>query len=560
MKPTPQKEKILVTAALPYANGPIHLGHLVEYLQADFWVRFHKMHNRECLYFCADDSHGTPIMLKAKEKGIAPEDWIAQSQKEHQKDFQDFLIDFDCYASTHSKENEKHCQAIYEKIKSNGHLISKEVEQPYCENCKMWLPDRFLRGTCPFCKSENQYGDTCEQCGKTYTSNQLKRPFCGVCGKGQDSLVCKKSEHYFFRLEAFREKLKAWLPEHIHPELYNKLKEWLEEGLKDWDISRDPPYFGFKIPNISKEKYFYVWLDAPVGYIATTDKWCQEQGRDLKEFWHVKSPCKIYHFIGKDIVYFHSLFWPAMLMNTDFKKPDFIVVHGFLTIEGKKMSKSRGTFIQARQYLEHLDPLYLRYFFASKLSSKAEDLDLSWQEFEQKINAELIGKIVNLGSRSLQMILKRFDGQLEMQPDESKGKELLQSLQGASSFLSRLYEEREFIRVIQELRQWAEQFNRYLDKEAPWKILKENPTHSQHILSIAANAFRLLSIYLQPILPTYSQYVYTLFKEEAVEEGTYTWESLQQLCYKSKIKPFQTLLPRVDKEQLAAFIKTTNIR
>ena len=537
------KEKILITAALPYANGPIHLGHLLEYLQADFWVRFHKMHHRECLYFCADDAHGTPIMLKAREKGMEPEDWIAQNQKEHQKDFADFLIHFDHYSSTHSEENKKLCQEIYEKMKAKGHIFVKEVKQPYCENCKMWLPDRFLRGNCPFCETPNQYGDTCDQCGKTYHNSQLKSPSCSLC---KQSPQMYKKQHDFFHLNAFREKLKAWLPSRIHPEIHNKLKEWLQEPLKDWDISRDSPYFGFRIPHIQEERYFYVWLDAPIGYIATTDQWCQKHGRNLKEFWDTqKSQYKIYHFIGKDIVYFHSLFWPAMLMNTDFKTPDYISVHGFLTMDGKKMSKSRGTFITARQYLDmSLDPLYLRYFLASKLSSKPEDLDLSWSEFEQKINAELIGKIVNLGSRSLQMLHKQFNSQLQIQREEPKGKALLQQLQEASKVIFSFYEERSFARVIQELCRWAEVSNRYFDKEAPWKRVKENPADSQHVLSIAANAFRLLSIYLQPILPTYSQRVGQFFHDK-----TYTWESLKHLHYQGTLAPFEPLLVRVDKKK-----------
>ena len=524
-------------------------------------MRFHQMHGRECLYFCADDAHGTPIMLKAKEKGMKPEEWIAQNQKEHQRDFSDFLIRFNHYGSTHSKENEKHCQTIYEKIKAGGHIITKEVEQPYCEHCKMWLPDRFLRGKCPFCEATDQYGDTCEQCGRTYSSGQLKEPRCGECGQ---SPQMHKKDHDFFHLEAFRQKLKEWLPGRIHKELHNKLKEWLENPLKDWDISRDSPYFGFRIPGIKEERYFYVWLDAPVGYIATTDQWCQKQGKKLEAFWSAeKSQCKVYHFIGKDIVYFHSLFWPAMLMNTDFKTPDYISVHGFLTIDGKKMSKSRGTFITARQYLEQsLDPLYLRYFFASKLSSKPEDLDLSWYEFEQKINAELIGKIVNLGSRSLQMLHKKFNGQLCIQREEPKGKALLQELQEASEVLFAFYEEREFARVLQELCRWAEAGNRYFDHEAPWKIVQENPTHSQHVLSVTANAFRLLSIYLQPVLPTYSQRVAQFFHDSDSfqdhydsDRGGYTWESLKHIYYEGTLAPFKLLLSRVDKKKLD-FVKS----
>ena len=404
-----KKGRVLVTAALPYANGDIHLGHLVEYLQADFWVRFLKMYdNQEVIYLCADDTHGTPIMLKAREKGISPEELIDWFKKRHCKDFSDFEIDFDHYSSTNSALNRELCEKFYIEMKNNDLLETKNISQAYSEKDNMFLPDRFVIGVCPQCSAEDQYGDSCEECGSTHTPLELKNARSRISG---DTIVAKKSEHIFFKLEPFREFLKKWVCQHTQTEVYNKLKEWFDKPLKNWDISRDAPYFGFPIPGASG-KYFYVWVDAPLGYISATKEWCAQQSGTYLDYWSENCSSEIYHFIGKDIVYFHALFWPAMLKNAKLKTPTKIFVHGFLTVNGEKMSKSKGTFINARTYLENFDPSYLRYYFASKLSSKIEDIDLNLEHFVSSVNSELIGKITNLGSRSMKMLERHFDNNL----------------------------------------------------------------------------------------------------------------------------------------------------
>jgi methionyl-tRNA synthetase len=395
------KRKILVTSALPYANGDIHIGHLVEYLQTDFWVRYQKMRGNECLYMCADDTHGTPVMISANKLGITPEELISEYHKRHMEDFTDFQITFDNYYSTNSPENRELSETIFAHMQENGHVDKRAVKQNYCENDRMFLPDRFVTGTCPRCGSEDQYGDSCDVCSSTYSSFELVDAKCTLCGVPP---VAKESEHLFFVLNNFRDFLVDWVKTHTPEEVKNKLQEWLKQDLRDWDISRDAPYFGFEIPGY-KNKYFYVWVDAPIGYMSATKNWCEKNGRDFAEFWK-DTDTELYHFIGKDIIYFHTLFWPAMLHNSAFRTPDQVFVHGFLTINGEKMSKSKGTFIKARTYLDHLEPLYLRYYYACKLTSSMDDIDLNFDDFVQRVNSDLIGKITNLASRGAQMLNK----------------------------------------------------------------------------------------------------------------------------------------------------------
>ena len=385
--------KILVTSALPYANGPIHIGHLVEYLQTDIWVRNQKMSGNQCLYICADDAHGTPIMLKAQELGIGPEELIKKSYEQHKKDFSDFYIEFDNYHSTHSDENQEYSTYIYNQLKDKGDIISKKIEQFYDDKAQMFLPDRYIKGECPKCGAKDQYGDSCEVCGATYSSSEIINPISVVTNTPP---VTKETEHYFFKLSNYSQFLKKWISEDTTQlEIKNKLSEWLSDGLADWDITRDKPYFGFNIPE-TKDKYFYVWLDAPIGYIASFKNYCKKKKTDFDEFWNKDSKTELYHFIGKDIAYFHALFWPAMLQGASFRKPNAIYCHGFLTIDGEKMSKSRGTFFNARTYLDHLEPEFLRYYFASRLTSKIEDIDLNFDDFQSRVNSDLIGKIINL--------------------------------------------------------------------------------------------------------------------------------------------------------------------
>ncbi|MBT4746450.1 MAG: methionine--tRNA ligase, partial [Candidatus Thioglobus sp.] len=396
--------KILVTSALPYANGEIHLGHLLEYIQTDIWVRFQKMMGHECHYVCADDAHGTPIMLKADELGITPEELIKGVSERHQADFKEFSIGFSQYHSTHSPENKEISSGIYNKLNERGFIKSRTISQAFDPEKQMFLPDRFIRGECPKCGAKDQYGDNCEVCGATYSPTELVNAKSAVSGAKP---ITKDSEHYFFDLPQFEDQLKAWTEAgHLQVEISNKLAEWFEQGLQQWDISRDAPYFGFQIPGV-ENKYFYVWLDAPIGYMASFKKLCTDTGLDFNEYFDKDSKTELYHFIGKDIVYFHALFWPAMLMGSDYRTPTAIYAHGFLTVNGQKMSKSRGTFIQARAYLDSLNPECLRYYYAYKLSSKIDDIDLNLQDFKQRVNSDLVGKVVNIASRSAGFIVKK---------------------------------------------------------------------------------------------------------------------------------------------------------
>ena len=502
--------RIVVTSALPYANGSIHLGHLVEYIQTDIWARSQKMAENECLYICADDSHGTPIMLKAKELEITPEELIKKIYDEHVKDFKDFQIEFDNFHTTHSDENKKISEEIYKSLKDKGNIISKEIEQFYDNEAKMFLPDRFIKGECPKCGAKDQYGDSCEECGATYSPTDVKNPISTV---SNTTPVTKKTEHVFFQLSSYESFLKEWMKNNeIQKEIKNKLSEWLEGGLVDWDITRDKPYFGFEIPDL-KDKYFYVWLDAPIGYIASHKNYCDKNEKNYLDDWKEDSKTELYHFIGKDIAYFHGLFWPAMLEGAGLRKPNGVFCHGFLTIDGEKMSKSRGTFFNARTYLNHLQPDYLRYYFSSRLTSKIEDIDLSFDDFMARVNSDLVGKIINIGSRCAKFINKDFNNQLSK---EIGNKLLLDSLLSKKDEIIANYESRNFATNIRIITSLSDEVNKYLDEEKPWVKIKDQDTKEsvQTICSDGINAFRMIMTYLKPVLPEIASKVESLLNAD----------------------------------------------
>jgi methionyl-tRNA synthetase len=535
--------RILVTSALPYANGQIHLGHLVEYIQTDIWVRYHKLLGRECYYFCADDTHGTPIMLRARKEGITPEELVGKMHDNHLQDFHGFNIEFDNYYTTNSEENRLLSEEVYLNNKKAGHIHKDTVRQAYCDHDKMFLPDRFIRGECPSCGAEDQYGDACEACSKTYSPLDLLSPACSICG---EKPVEKDSEHYFFKLSDFEDFLKKWTHSGaLQDEMANKLDEWFESGLKNWDISRDGPYFGFEIPG-APGKYFYVWLDAPIGYMASTWNYCKRTGMDFDKFWKQDDYSEVYHFIGKDILYFHTLFWPAMLNGAGFRTPTAVFAHGFLTVNGLKMSKSRGTFINADKYLEFLDPEYLRYYYASKLSSRVDDIDLSLDDFILKVNSDLVGKVVNLASRTSGFVFKRFAGKLcDTYPDDGG---LHDKFVAAGEEISQLYETREFAKAMRAIMVLADDANRYVEDKAPWKQAKEDDLAPlQESCSVALNLFRTLMIYLQPVLPQMSEK-----SREFLDLPPFTWESRTQPLAGITIKKFSHLMGRVDPKKVAA--------
>lgn len=549
-----KQRQIITTSALPYANGSIHLGHLVEYLQTDFWVRYQKMRGHQCLYICADDTHGTPIMIRAQKEGITPETLIARSQAEHLKDFYDFQIQFDHYSSTHSPENQKMAERFFHAMKTQGHIESRDVEQSYCEHDKMFLPDRFVKGTCPSCGAAEQYGDSCDKCGATYSPAELKNAHCVVCGNPP---IKKVSEHLFFKLGHFKDFLTEWVPQHTQSEVSNKMNEWLSGDLRDWDISRDAPYFGFEIPGHPK-KYFYVWVDAPMGYLSSFLQWCQKNNQDFDTYWN-HPETEIYHFIGKDIVYFHTLFWPAMLKVAELKTPSQILVHGFLTVNGEKMSKSKGTFISARSYLDHLDPTHLRYYYACKIAGIG-DLDLNLEDFSNRVNSDLIGKITNLGSRGAQMINKKMNG--EIRKVTSEGKEIIQWALEKSHTIAQHYEEVHFAKAMVEIREIADRANKYFDEKAPWLLIKEDPETTQNILTDILVIFKILAIYLKPILPEYVRKVEVLFGGE--QAGEFSWEDLNERIIpsveNSKLNEFVHLSQRVDTAKVAAMVEASKVQ
>ena len=538
-----EKRKIIMTCALPYANGPIHLGHMLEHIEADIFSRFQKMQGHECFFFCADDTHGTPIMLKARELGIKPEDYIKQSFEEHTEDFKNFSIQFDHYGSTHSEENKKLSEIFYTELKKNKHVHNKSIEQLYCDHDKMFLPDRFVKGTCPKCSSPNQYGDSCDVCSATYSPQDLKNPGCSLCGTPP---VKKKSDHVFFKLNNFKQYLTDWLPQHTIPEISKKMMEWFNEDLRDWDISRDEPYFGFQIPGEDK-KYFYVWVDAPMGYLSTAEQYFKKVGRNLSEFWGPDSKAECYHFIGKDIVRFHTLFWPALLKAAGFRSPTKVFVHGHVMVNGEKMSKSKGTFINAKTYLKHLDPQFLRYYYATKINGTVDDLDLNLDDFTNRVNSDLVGKIVNLGSRGAQMLTKKMDGKMSVCDDT--GLELLKTLKASSKQIEDYYNARDFSKATTLIRELAEKTNKYFDDKAPWKTLETNPDETKKVVTTTLNAFRILAIYLKPVLPMMATQVSSL-----LGENEYQWSDLEKILSNHKINDYVHLVQRVDTEKVKAMV------
>ena len=543
-----EQRKILVTSALPYANGSIHLGHLVEYIQTDIWVRFQKMRGHECYYVCADDAHGTAIMLKAEERGISPEQQIAEVKAEHEQDFSDFQIRFDNFHSTHSEENRELSSLIYTRLRDNGHIATREITQAFDPEKNLFLADRYIKGTCPKCKTDDQYGDNCEACGATYAPTDLINPVSAVSGA---TPIEKESTHYFFKLPEFSDFLKTWTRDgHVQEEVANKLSEWLDSGLHEWDISRDAPYFGFEIPD-APGKYFYVWLDAPIGYMASFKNLCEKQ-QDLEfdDFWKKDSETELYHFIGKDIVNFHALFWPAMLTSANFRTPTQVCVHGFLTVNGKKMSKSRGTFINARSYLDNLNPEYLRYYFAAKLSSGVDDLDLNLDDFIQRVNSDLVGKVVNIASRCAKFITKGNDGVLSADiADEA----LWQQVAGAADSIADHYENREFGKAIREIMAQADAANEYIAAKEPWKLSKE-PGREQEVLDICSlgiNLFRALMIYLKPVLPAMTEAAEEFLNDEL------SWGGDIQPLTNHQISKFKPLMQRVEQEKVDAMLEAS---
>ena len=540
--------KILVTSALPYANGPIHLGHLVEYIQTDIWVRFQKQRGNSCYFVCADDTHGTPIMLKADREGITPEQLIAQVGKEHLADFTEFGVAFDNYHSTHSEENRNYSSLIYKRLRDAGHISSRTITQAFDPVKNMFLSDRFIKGDCPKCGAIDQYGDGCETCGTTYSPSELKNAVSAISGAKP---ISKDSVHYFFDLANFTEMLNAWTKAgHLQSEVRNKLAEWLEGGLQQWDISRDAPYFGFEIPD-APGKYFYVWLDAPIGYMASFKNLCDKQGLDFDEFWAKDSTAELYHFIGKDIIYFHALFWPAMLSGADFRTPSAIYAHGFLTVNGEKMSKSRGTFITARTYLDHLNPEYLRYYFAAKLNAGVDDIDLNFDDFSQRVNSDLVGKVVNIASRCSGFIAKRFDNRLSERCSEPL---LFQEFIDANEQIATFYETREFGKAMREIMALADKANQYIDEKKPWLIAKQegNEAELHEVCSMGLNLFGLLATFLKPVIPVLAQQA-----EQFLNIPTQSWPVAIKPLLNHSINDFKPLMTRVEADKIAAIVEAS---
>nr|WP_101141311.1 methionine--tRNA ligase [Neisseria meningitidis] len=549
--------KILVTSALPYANGSIHLGHMVEHIQTDVWVRFQKLRGNECYYCCADDTHGTPVMLAAQKQGIAPEDMITKVREEHLADFTGFGIGYDNYYSTHSPENKQFSQDIYRALKANGKIESRVIEQLFDPEKQMFLPDRFVKGECPKCHAQDQYGDNCEVCGTTYSPTELINPYSAVSGAKPE---LRESEHFFFKLGECTDFLKAWTSgnnphdgkPHLQPEALNKMKEWLGEGeettLSDWDISRDAPYFGFEIPD-APGKYFYVWLDAPVGYMASFKNLCDRIGVDFDEYFKAGSQTEMYHFIGKDILYFHALFWPAMLHFSGHRAPTGVYAHGFLTVDGQKMSKSRGTFITAKSYLEQgLNPEWMRYYIAAKLNSKIEDIDLNLQDFISRVNSDLVGKYVNIAARASGFIAKRFEGRLKDVADSA----LLAKLAAESDTIAEQYESREYAKALRDIMALADIVNEYVDANKPWELAKQEGQDARlhEVCSELINAFTVLTAYLAPVLPKVAENAAKFLNLEAI-----TWANTRETLGKHAINKYEHLMQRVEQKQVDDLIE-----
>ena len=543
--------KILATSALPYANGPIHLGHLVEYIQTDIWTRFQRLRGHEAYYVCAEDTHGTPIMLKARDEGLTPESLIEKIGNEHRRDFADFNIAFDNYYTTHSEENQHFSEFIFEQLKTKGHIATRTITQAYDPVEKMFLPDRFIRGTCPRCGAEDQNGDNCEVCGAAYAPTDLADAVSVISGAAP---VSRDSEHYFVRLSDFEPMLRDWTGSgRLQSEVVNKLNEWFDTGLQDWDISRDAPYFGFEIPG-APGKYFYVWLDAPIGYMASFRNFCNSSGVDFDTFWAADAPAELYHFVGKDILYFHTLFWPAMLHGAGFRTPTAVFTHGFLTINGQKMSKSRGTFIKARTYLNHLDPDYLRYYFAAKLNNRVEDIDFNVEDFVVRVNADLVGKVVNIASRCAGFIEKRFEGQLSgTLPDPA----LTEKFCEQHSAICQYFENREFSRAIREIMALADLANQYINDVKPWIIAKDGARADelQAVCTQGLNLFRMLVTWLAPVVPKLAERSGEFLRHPITTENAL--EQVTKPLLDHRIGPFVRLLDRIALEDANAMMEDT---
>ena len=535
--------RILVTSALPYANGPLHLGHMVEQIQTDIWVRFQKLRGHECHYVCASDAHGTPIMLKAEQEGISPEALIARVQASHQADSGGFLVGFDNFHTTHSPENRHYTELFYERLLAAGYIARRPIQQAYDPVKNLFLPDRYIKGGCPRCSAPDQYGDSCEACGATYGPTDLKNPVSVLSGA---TPVTRESEHFFFRLGAFEQMLREWTTSaSVQPEIANKLAEWFEQGLQDWDISRDAPYFGFEIPR-EPGKYFYVWLEAPIGYMASAQDYCNRTGLSFDDFWSAGSTAELHHFIGKDIAYFHTLFWPAMLHGAGYRRPTAVHCHGFLTVNGQKMSKSRGTFIMARTYLEHLDPEYFRYYIAGKLGPAVEDIDLNLEDFVLRVNADLVGKVVNIASRCAGFISKRFDGKLD-----GADTALVAELTSAADTIAAHYEQREYAKAMRVVMGLADRANQYIDQEKPWQLAKDPAQEArvQAVCSTGIELFRVLMTYLKPVLPAMAA------RAEDFLQSTLTWDALAAPLGAHTVAAFSPLMNRVDMDKVNAMIE-----
>ena len=542
------KRKILVTSALPYANGDIHLGHLMEAIQTDIWVRLQKLRGHDCVWVCADDAHGTAIMLSAEARGITPEQLIDEVNVQHQQDFADFLIGYDNFYTTHSEENRHFSESMYKAMDANGHIKRRAIKQLYDPEKNLFLADRYIVGTCPKCKADNQYGDNCEVCGSTYSPSELINPRSAISGAVP---VEKESEHFFFDLPAFKDMLKEWTRSGaLQDQVANKLSEWLDEELQQWDISRDAPYFGFEIPD-APGKYFYVWVDAPIGYMASFKNYCDREGLDFDAYWQPDSSAELYHFIGKDIINFHTLFWPAVLTSSGYRTPTAVFAHGFLTVDGTKMSKSRGTFVNARTYLDHLNPEYLRYYLAAKLSSGIDDLDLNLEDFALRVNADLVGKVVNIASRCAGFINKGFDGLLAEQPDNL---ELLQGIQAIKAEVTEHFESREYGKAIRLIMAQADKANQYINDKEPWVIAKTDKQSAelQAICSTGINAFTLLLCYLKPVLPALTEKAEQFLNIEPLQ-----WDDVDHLLTGHHLNKFSPLITRVETDKIQTMIDAT---
>ena len=543
-----KNRKILVTSALPYANSPLHLGHIMESVQTDIWVRFQKINGHECTYVCADDAHGTPIMLKAEELKITPEELIAQIYKDHKESLENFNIDHANFHSTHSEENKELSELIFRRLEEKNLIESRVIKQLFDKEKDMFLSDRYIKGTCPKCKADDQYGDNCEVCSGTYDATELLKPISVL---SESVPEVKDSEHLFFKLSELKNSINNWIDSSfVQPQVVNKLSEWLDGELRDWDISRDKPYFGFSIPG-HENKYFYVWLDAPIGYLASHKNYLDKIGdtKTFEECWKPDSDYEIYHFIGKDIMYFHTLFFPAMLKHSDFKTPDGVFVHGFLTLNGEKMSKSRGTFILAKTYLDNLDPEYLRYYFATKLGPGVDDVDLNLEDFKQRVNSDLVGKFINIGSRSAKFINKDFNNALASQLHNP---ELVKEFITIASSIKVLYEARDFNKAMREIMSLADKANQYVDKMQPWVLSKTNPKDEviQQICTTSLNLFRILAIMLKPVTPELANKIAAFFNDHA-----YTWSSIDEPLLEQNINQFKPLLGRIDDQSIEQLIK-----